>query len=320
MQASTEYQHLASCPVRPRTVSTDERKVDRDPVPAFNNNDRGGIGDATNNGPMLTKLLEVFTQFFSLLQRVLAGTDPTNTVPTPVTPLPMPPVTPLPVTPLPSPPVIPRPVLPLPDPRAQVLRDLSSKRNGAKPDNIWNGFRQGPDGNCVTISAIKAAMMKFGQSPTDIFKSVRGVGDGYHVEMRDGYRLDLKKDELEKATRASRFVLMTDSGMLKDAHFLFAVSAKRAMMENNDGTAGRSIEHAIHSLNNGEDELVAGEGFLRLGLRQHMRTVSVTAFRDKSLIGMVNRQRHSVAVIDGCEELYGKKGGAPRFGDAIALV
>jgi hypothetical protein len=35
---------------------------------------------------------------------------------------------------------------------------------------------------------------------------------------------------------------------------------------------------------------------------------------------MVNRTGHSVAVINGIEELYGKKGGAPRRGDAIALV
>jgi hypothetical protein len=27
-----------------------------------------------------------------------------------------------------------------------------------------------------------------------------------------------------------------------------------------------------------------------------------------------------VAVVDGCEEYYGRKGGPPRFGDAIALV
>ncbi|AMW84679.1 hypothetical protein AK972_3879 [Pseudomonas yamanorum] len=113
---------------------------------------------------------------------------------------------------------------------------------------------------------------------------------------------------------------MRDPGMLKDAHFLFAVSAKRAQMENNDGRAARSFDAAVHSLNDGEDERVAGEGFLRLGLRSHMKKVSVSAFQDKSLIGMVNRSAHSVAVVDGCEEFYGRKGGPPRFGDAIALV
>jgi hypothetical protein len=216
--------------------------------------------------------------------------------------------------------VVPKPDAPLPAPTPQRLPDLSDKRNGAKPDNIWNGFRQGPDGNCVTISAIKAAMMKFGQSPTDIFRSVQAVGDGYHVVMRDGFRLDLKKHELATAIRGSKFVLMRDPGMLKDAHFLFAVSAKRAQMENNDGRAARSFDAAVHSLNDGEDERVAGEGFLRLGLRSHMKKVSVSAFQDKSLIGMVNRSAHSVAVVDGCEEFYGRKGGPPRFGDAIALV
>jgi hypothetical protein len=307
MPASAEYQHLDSCPVPPRTVSADKVKVDRVAVSPLSNNDRRGIGDATNNAPMLAKLLEVFTQFFAQLQNVLAGKEPANTVQPRVTPLPQPAVPLLTVS-------------PLPDPQAQPLPDLSSKRNGAKPDNIWTGFRQGPDGNCVTISAIKAAMMKFGQSPTDIFKSVNAAGDGYHVEMRDGFRLDLKKHELTTAIRGSRFVPMRDAGMLKDAHFLFAVSAKRAQMENNDGRAARSFDAAVRSLNDGEDERGAGEGFLRLGLRKHMKKVPVSAFQDKSLIGMVNRRAHSVAVVDGCEELYGKKGGAPLSGDAIALV
>eukprot|EP01034_Spumella_vulgaris_P009214 gene9214-11708_t len=35
---------------------------------------------------------------------------------------------------------------------------------------------------------------------------------------------------------------------------------------------------------------------------------------------MVNRALHSVAVIDGREELWGRKGRAPTYGDAVALI
>ncbi|WP_431037546.1 hypothetical protein [Pseudomonas yamanorum] len=300
------YQHLETCTPR-RSVSVEQVSVDRQPPSSLGNKGQGSVGNTVSNAPVLAKLLELFTQFFTQLQSLLTGKEQTNIVPTRVTPAPQ-------TT------VVPKPDAPLPAPTPQRLPDLSDKRNGAKPDNIWNGFRQGPDGNCVTISAIKAAMMKFGQSPTDIFRSVQAVGDGYHVVMRDGFRLDLKKHELATAIRGSKFVPMRDPGMLKDAHFLFAVSAKRAQMENNDGRAARSFDAAVHSLNDGEDERVAGEGFLRLGLRSHMKKVSVSAFQDKSLIGMVNRSAHSVAVVDGCEEFYGRKGGPPRFGDAIALV
>ncbi|MDY7532175.1 hypothetical protein RGV33_10840 [Pseudomonas sp. Bout1] len=296
------HPHSQSCSIRRRPIT---EQVSAQVPLSFGNNAPGGVGDTASDGPVLAKLVELFNQFFTQLQSLLAGKALVNTVPTPVTPAPT---------------VLPKPDAPSPGPGPQVLPDLSDKRSGAKPDNIWNGFRQGPDGNCVTISAIKAAMAKFGQSPTGIFKSVQPTAEGYHVVMRDGYTLDLKKTELDKAKRGSRFVPMRDSGMLKDAHFLFACSAKRAMLENNDGTAGKSIEAAIKSLNNGEDETGPGEGFKRLGLRDHMKRVPVSAFADKSLIGMVNRGAHSVAVVDGCEELYGRKAGRPRFGQAVALV
>ena len=213
--------------------------------------------------------------------------------------------------------VLPERVVPAPN-HSRDIPGLSSKRNGAKADNIWSGFRQGPDGNCVTVSAIKAAMHRFGQSPTDIYKEVKRVDGGYRVIMRDDFQLTLSDRELAAGARGSRFVGQ-DKDMLKDAHFLFAVSAKRAQMENNDGMASRSFQAAIHSLNDGEDERGPGEGFMRLGLKKHMKRVSVRDLA-RGQVGMCNRTGHSAAVINGREEMWGRKGAPPTRGDAVALM
>jgi hypothetical protein len=264
------------------------------------------LGAATvgDNPAAINTLVALFTSFFTQLINLIS--DKKDKV--------IPDVSPKPEI---KPRVVPEPEQPRPE-VATHIPGLSDKRKGAKPGNIWSGFRQGPDGNCVTVSAIKAAMYKFGQSPTDIFKEVRREGSGYRVTMRDDYVLTLTDRELAVGARGSLFV-GPDAGMLKDAQFLFAVSAKRAHMENNDGTADRSFEAGVHSLNNGEDERGPGEGFLRLGLRKHMRRVSVRELANGQL-GMCNRTGHSVAVINGREELWGKQGSAPTRGDAIALV
>ncbi len=263
-----------------------------------------GVASVGDNSAALNSLVALFTSFFTQLMNLIS--DKKNTVVPDVPPKPE--IKPQ-VVPEPSPP---KPGTPL------NIPGLSNKRNGAKPANIWSGFRQGPDGNCVTVSAIKAAMYKFGQSPTDIFKEVQRLDGGYRVTMRDDYVLTLTDRELAVGARGSQFI-GPDAGMLKGAQFLFAVSAKRAHMENNDGTASRSFEAGVRSLNDGEDERGPGEGFLRLGLRKHMRRVNVRELANGQL-GMCNRTGHSVAVINGREELWGKQGSAPTRGDAIALV
>lgn len=256
---------------------------------------------------LMGMLTGLFKQFFSQLQSLLhKDVRPSDQVTT--------------ALPVPPPRVQPAPDKALINTHNEPLPRLSTKRNGAKPDNIWNGFRQGRNGNCVTISAIKAAMAKFGQSPTDIYKSVEKTPEGYKVVMRDGFELTLSQAELDSAIRGSNFVALNDPGMLKDAHFLFACSAKRAQLENNDGRAKRSFAAAISTLNDGEDERGPGEGFKRLGLEKHMKRVSVRDFADTSMIGMVNRRGHSVAVVDGSEEIYGRRGQRPTDGQAIALV
>ncbi|AUZ49117.1 hypothetical protein BOP93_19650 [Pseudomonas orientalis] len=185
---------------------------------------------------------------------------------------------------------------------------------GKKPDNIWSGFSQGPDGNCVTVSAIKAAMMQFGQKPTDVFKDVKETSSGYDVTMRDGFKLSLTKDEVRQAATHARFK-GDDPAMMTDANFMYAASAKRAQMENNDGTAGRSFQAAMNSLNDGE---YSREGLDRLGLKGHYRPATDSDLRS-SKVGTVEYGGHSMAVINGRIELWGQRGGVPQSGIATVL-
>ncbi|AZF49160.1 hypothetical protein [Pseudomonas sp. R2-7-07] len=186
---------------------------------------------------------------------------------------------------------------------------------GKKPDNIWSGFSQGPDGNCVTVSAIKAAMMHFGQKPTDIYKSVKETANGYEVVMRDSDKVyKLTKDELQQAATYARFK-GDDPQMMTDANFMFAMSAKRAQMENNDGTAGKGFIEAMKSVNDGE---YSREGLDRLGLRNHYRQATDADLRS-SKVGTVAYGGHSMAVINGRIELWGRRGGVPQAGIATVL-
>lgn len=274
--------------------------------PLVKNNLSEVNGSLGNQGVELNNIISMIKSFLNQISTLLAGWKEEKPVSVDVVPEPV------------MPKVNPTPVVPKPETSPAHISGLSNKRNGAKADDIWGGFRQGPDGNCVTVSAIKAAMHKFGQSPTDIYKRVNETVRGYDITMRDGFNLTLTKPELAQASEAARF-FGRDRGMLKDAQFLFAVSCKRAQIENNDGWAARSFGAAIRTLNNGEDEWGAGEGFLRLGLKGHMKIVPVSALANGQ-VGMVNRAFHSVAVIDGKEELWGRKGYAPRYGDAVALM
>jgi len=191
---------------------------------------------------------------------------------------------------------------------------------GREAGNIWSGFKQGPDGNCVTVSAIKSAMMKFGQKPTDVFQDVKQAGDGYDVRMRDGFDLHLSKAELKQAASYAQFQ-GDDPAMMTDANFMYAVSAKRAQMEgngvdDNPNDAKRSFAHAMQSLNNGE---MGWEALDRLGLKGLYRQSSSSELASGKL-GVVDYGGHSMAVIDGRIELWGQKGGRPQQGNAYAFI
>ncbi|WP_455930325.1 hypothetical protein [Pseudomonas fluorescens] len=192
---------------------------------------------------------------------------------------------------------------------------------GKKPDNIWSGFSQGPDGNCVTVAAIKGAMMKFGEKPTDVFKEVKETAEGYYVEMRDGFKLTLSRGELRHAAAYAQFK-GDNPGTITHANFMYAASAKRAQMDGNGyddknpNAAKQSFAHAMQSINNGE---VGWEALDRLGLKDHYEK-STSSELARGRLGVVGYGGHSMAVIGGRVELWGGRGGRPREGSAYAFT
>lgn len=196
---------------------------------------------------------------------------------------------------------------------------------GTEPGNIWAGFKQGTDGNCTTVSAIKSAMMKFGQEPTDVFRDVKASGDGWDVQMRDGFQLHLSKSELAQGAQEARFE-GTDPKLITSANFMYSCSVKRAHMEGNNGfgfgndhNAKRSFLDAARSLNDGEHST---EGLDRLGLRGLYRQSSSDELASGAL-GVVNYGGHSMAVIGGRIEKWGQRGGRPGQednGEAYAYI
>lgn len=181
-------------------------------------------------------------------------------------------------------------------------RPVSHVAADATPAQIWSGFYQGVEGNCVTVSAIKAAIIRFAQDPVGIYKHIKVTQDGFEVTMRDSFRLQLTHDELRQATAASNFY-GNDPQLLSYANFLYAVSAKRAQIENNDFRARESYAVALQTLNDGE---YPGEALRRLGLFGYIRESTVKELADGA-IGTLADSTHSVAVINGALDDYGHK-------------
>jgi len=194
---------------------------------------------------------------------------------------------------------------------------LSNMPVGAKPDNIWGGFYQGSELNCVTVSAIKAAMMKYGQNPQGIYSRITETAQGYTVTMRDSCTVHLTHDELKQARKGSNFH-GENTGLLNDAIFLYAVSAKRAQVENHDFVAGKSFAAAMGSLN---DKETSGEALRRLGLFAFTYNSSAQELAS-GVPGTLANHDHSVGVFDGVMDFYGLKmklAGSDWMKDAHAL-
>ncbi|WP_176159692.1 hypothetical protein [Pseudomonas fluorescens] len=188
------------------------------------------------------------------------------------------------------------------DRQARNAVAVSAVPVGVKPADVWSGFYQGDQGNCVTVSAIKAAMMRFGQNPAGIYKHIGATPWGYKVSMRDSVTVSLSHEELEAARRGSN-LRGDDQAQLDDANFLYAVSVKRAQLENNDFRGNQSFEVAMQTLNDGEHP---GEALRRLGLYGYVRDSNVRELA-AGAIGTLADNDHSMGVINGVIDYYGGK-------------
>ncbi|WP_226477851.1 hypothetical protein [Pseudomonas sp. MWU16-30323] len=179
----------------------------------------------------------------------------------------------------------------------------AAKDAGIKPKDIFTGFVQTGSGNCVAVSAMKLAMMKFGHNPHGIYKKIEAVDNGFTITMRDNYTLHVTHDELKQVNASKGFDGDVSSETFKHAVFLFAVSAKRLQLEKYAEESPGTLAAAIDYLNSGD---YPGEALRRLGLTPHMAPATMKELR-QGVAGSVATGRHMFVVVDGYMDDYGKK-------------
>jgi hypothetical protein len=166
------------------------------------------------------------------------------------------------------------------------------------PKDIYNGFYQGKEGNCVSVAAIKASMVAFG--PNNVFKSTQQTANGVNVTMRDGMQEHLTNSEINQAAQQSNF-RGNDGRLVNQANFMFAAMAKRGQMEGINGMRGASFGQALNALDNGENYLV---GPHLLGLDQFVKSISPSQIgKYDAAVGASNN--HAVFGGDGEFDHYG---------------
>ena len=182
-------------------------------------------------------------------------------------------------------------------------------------EELISAWRQGSAGNCVTVAAIKCAQTRFGAELSNakdtnkgIFSSAARTSDGgLKVTMRDGYQCALTAEELELAAKRSQF-RSSNPAVLKNAVELYAVAAKRAQLDGNDGykAGAMSYERALTSLNDGEHTSKVMEQVGRLGLSNYAKKVKRSELKNYEA-GLANGDGHAYFVTEGARDHYGKE-------------
>ncbi|MFV3017117.1 hypothetical protein ACM9HO_15725, partial [Pseudomonas sp. KHB2.9] len=143
------------------------------------------------------------------------------------------------------------------------------KPAGERPADIASAFhtserRFGESFDCSSHAAvIKLMMMTFGQRPAAMFNELLPSGDGYDVTMKDEFKLHLSRQELQQASQASRFT-GADSGVVKNANFMFAAFVKRKQLTGGYAT----FEAALAKTLEGETTQRCLQGMGVFGLSQ----------------------------------------------------
>ncbi|MCF5173149.1 hypothetical protein [Pseudomonas canadensis] len=198
------------------------------------------------------------------------------------------------------------PVKPLIDKKSVAI--FNEKAVGI-PKDIWFGLTEGEFNNTGMVAGIKAAMMRFGQSPTEVFTSVREERGGYEVVMKDGYKAYLAREEVDKARQWADFN-GADAGMVKDATFMYAVAAKREQHNRsieirNGGVIQYSdepFEAAMDSLNN---YFWGSKALVNLGLSDYMHEMPYSQAESEGVVGVVSVNYQSLLMTDGNVDLSG---------------
>lgn len=191
----------------------------------------------------------------------------------------------------------------------RAAEDRDELNAGKDSGDVFAGFSQGKNGNCSTVSAIKAMIQRYGKKQTDIFKDVKETQDGLHITLKDGSEVSLTRQEIEEADRHSGFK-GNDPEMKRTAIIAYAVSAKKAQEANHENSQG-DFSKALDSLDNGE---ATQDAFIRLGMKDHIRKGTVSDLENGQL-GIIEKDvagpgtAHSMVVIGGIEEHWGSKGG-----------
>jgi hypothetical protein len=148
-------------------------------------------------------------------------------------------------------------------PERQLFTHMSSKEVGEKPSNIWLEFNR-RNRHADNESSVKAAMLKYGQSPRSVYSHVKVVGSDYEIIMRDGFKLKLSPQEIAQTQKRINIWSPKDPEMAKDINFMVAASIKRIQLEDGLDSYARALEF----VESGKD---AGNGFKRLGLEAYVR-------------------------------------------------
>jgi hypothetical protein len=197
-------------------------------------------------------------------------------------------------------------------PASRTKRSVQPQAGGPySPAALLNGFWQKWDSmNCVTVAGIKAAMQRFG-GPNEVYFSVQRTYDGFDVRMRDNpnniYHVTF--DELAYAANSSGFSGYNQK-ILNEANFMYAVSAKRAQFENNNGYAAHSFADAVNSLNSWE---FMEEGLNRLGLGNYVQHTNAQELINGAA-GVIAKNNHVFTVLNGRADHYGTSGYTPYWG------
>jgi hypothetical protein len=202
-------------------------------------------------------------------------------------------------------------------------KPVENRNTDLTPGEVLTGWKQGSKKNCVTVGGIKAAQAMYGAELANtehpdrgIFKSAeRTDTGGLNITMRDDFKIELSKKELETAARYSGFRLnkSDDKALLQNANEVFAAAGKRAQIEGNDGIRGNTMSYtrALGTLNNGEDTSRVSEHLGRLGLKDHTEKVTRSELKDHP--AWISRTPgHAYMGTKKARDFYGKSGSVGR--------